>query len=178
MHIMIISSFESAENNHRDTANVNFWCALITVISFFQYNNKDNALTWATEDATRYCVVGDGDKFFRQLGHIPHVQPICHIVAYFISGTGKRAVSNCIPSDAFGQFGKLAEQMDEQIDELVTETKTSEETSWANVGLNIFHAIATIVNAFLWLKRPRPIQLATTDSAGSVVRRARRPSLD
>ena len=68
--------------------------------------------------------------------------------------------------------------MDEQINGLVSETESSEETAWANVGLNVFHAVATIVNAVLWLKRPRAIQLATTDNSGTMVRRARRNSID
>ena len=68
--------------------------------------------------------------------------------------------------------------MDKEIGDLVNETETSEETVWANIGLNIFQAVATIVNAVLWLKRPRTIQLATSDNVGSVVRRAWRSSLD
>ena len=68
--------------------------------------------------------------------------------------------------------------MDKQINELVNETESSEETAWANIALNAFHAIATIVNAVLWIKRPRAIQLAPSDQTGSVVRRARRSSLD
>ena len=139
---------------------------------------KDDALNWALGDHSRSCTLGDGTNFFEQLGHTPHLQPVCHFVAFFIAGSGKRSVSNCIPADAFGQYGRLAKHMDEQIDGLVNETESSEETAWANVGLNVFHAIATLVNAVAWLKRPRAIQMATTDNSGTMVRRARRNSID
>ena len=68
--------------------------------------------------------------------------------------------------------------MDEQINGLINETESSEETAWANVGLNVFHAVATLGNAALWLKRPRVIQLATSDNPGTMVQHARRNSID
>ena len=100
-------------------------------------------------------MLGDGQKFFEDLGHIKNVQPVCHLVAFFIPGSGKRGISSCVPARVLGQFGNLAIKMDKQIDELIKETESVEETNWTNIALNSFHVVATIVNAFLWICRPR-----------------------
>ena len=123
-------------------------------------------------------MLGDGQKFFEDLGHIKNVQPVCHLVAFFIPGSGKRGVSSCVPARALGQFGNLAIKMDKQIDDLIEETESVEETNWTNIALNSFHVIATIVNAFLWICRPRIKEPIIENDTRSVVRRARRSSLD
>ena len=114
---------------------------VITLLKFYslfltcQFGvEKDDVLNWALGDHSRYCTLGDGTNFFEQLGHTPHLQPVCHFVAFCIAGSGKRSVSNCIPAGAFGQYGRLAKHMDVQIDGLVNQTELSEETAWANVG--------------------------------------------
>ena len=123
-------------------------------------------------------MLGDGQKFFEDLGHIKNVQPVCHLVAFFIPGSGKRGISSCVPARVLGQFGNLAIKMDKQIDDLIKETESVEETNWTNIALNSFHVIATIVNAFLWICRPRIKEPTIENDTRSVVRRARRSSLD
>ena len=123
-------------------------------------------------------MLGDGQKFFEDLGHIKNVQPVCHLVAFFIPGSGKRGISSCVPARVLGQFGNLAIKMDKQIDELIKETESVEETDWTNIALNSFHVVATIVNAFLWICRPRIKEPTIENDTRSVVRRARRSSLD
>ena len=116
--------------------------------------------------------------FFERLGHIKNVQPVCHLVAFFIPGSGKRGISSCVPARVLGQFGNLAIKMDKQIDDLIKETESVEETNWTNIALNSFHVIATIVNPFLWICRPRIKESTIENDTRSVVRRARRSSLD
>ena len=123
-------------------------------------------------------MLGDGSKFFEDLGHIKNVQPVCHLVAFFIPGSGKRGISSCVPARVLGQFGNLAIKMDKQIDDLIEETESVEETNWTNLALNSFHVVATIVNAFLWICRPRIKEPTIKNDTRSVVRRARRSSLD
>ena len=183
---LVFQNDEKWNNNHKSAEKPMRYAIIksfsFVIIHFFlrcQFGGeKDDGLNWALGFRSRYCTLGDGTNFFKQLGHTPPLQPVCHIVAFFIAGSGKRSISNCIPADVFGQYSQIAKQMDEQINRLVNETESNEETAWANVGLNVFHAIATIANAVLWLKIPRAIQLTTADNPGTMVRRARQNSID
>ena len=76
------------------------------------------------------------------------------------------------------QFGNLAVEMDKKINNLIKETESVEETNWTNIALNSFHVIATIVNVFLWICRPRIKEPTIENDTRSVVRRARRSFLD
>ena len=138
---------------------------------------------WASKDpSTRICTLGDGSKLFESLGHVRNVQPLCHLVVFFIPGTEKRGISTCVPERELSQYGQLAVKMDKQLNDLINETESTEETNWANLDLNVFHAIATLINAILWIYRPRvkaaPITREITNTSRTVARRARDSSVD